>query len=227
MVTALAAAAASCIDFVAPDLPALGAPAVFDASLRVRDGGSVQIEARLSPGLTEDGLRRRITRTSVRVLGRAVEPSAGGLDGRRIYFEEWRTTPDSVAGALTIEAPAIAGVGAPPALRWPGIRKLDRDTVFLAPEADLVLHVHTPADADPQPLNTSWLLQLEGFESSFVIGARGAAPQRSRSSAAGCPRRSAAPSAPCSATRAPCPCDPKAPTTSACCWSTAASRGRS
>jgi hypothetical protein len=39
-----------------------------------------------------------------------------------------------------------------------------------------VLHVHTAADDDPEPLNRSWLLQLEGFESSFVIGARGAPP---------------------------------------------------
>lgn len=176
MVAILSAVAASCIDFVAPDLPALGAPAVFDASLRVRETGDVQIEANLSPGLTEDGLRRQVTRPAVRVLGRDVSPAGGGLDGRRSYFQEWRTTPDSVAGELTIEAPAIAGVGAPPALRWPGIRKPDGDTVFLPPERDLVLHVHTATDDDPKPLNRSWLLQLEGFESSFVIGARGAPP---------------------------------------------------
>lgn len=174
---ALAAVVASCIDFVAPDLPELGAPAVFDAALRVQENGSVQIDARLSPGLTDDGLRRQVTRPAVRVLDRDVEPRSGGLDGRRSYFEEWRTTRDSVAGTLSIEAPAVAGVGSPPALRWPGIRKLDGDTVFLTSEQDLVLHVHTAADDAPAPLNRSWLLQLDGFESSFVIGARGVPPE--------------------------------------------------
>ena len=168
--------ATACVDFVAPDLPEIGAPAVFQGALRVRADGSVQVDGQLAPGLDEDGFRRRVAREAVVALGRMVAPGSTAPNGTRSYFDEWSTTIDSVAGTLTLEAPAVEGVGPPPAIRWSGLAKLDSDTVPVAAGEDLVLRVRLSGADEPPPLNDSWLLQLTGEEGQFRIGADGAPP---------------------------------------------------
>jgi hypothetical protein len=172
----LALLTAACIDFVAPDLPEIGAPAVFQGNVRVREDGTVRVDAQLVPGIDEDGFRRRLATDEVIALGRRIPPRATMPNGTRGYVEEWMTTPDSVAGALALEAPVVEGVDAPPSIRWSGLVRVGPDTVALADGRDLVLRLAVTGPDAPMALNRSWNLQLISTEGRFGISADGVPP---------------------------------------------------
>ena len=73
--------ATGCIDFVAPDEPQIGGPAIFQATLRVADDGAVRIVGELEPGIDEDGFRRTVASEPVegeRALPEPVEQAGVG-----------------------------------------------------------------------------------------------------------------------------------------------------
>jgi hypothetical protein len=176
LIGAVALLAAGCIDFVAPDLPQVGGPAVFEGALRVRDDGPVRIDGELAPGIDEDGIRRRVPREAMIALDDSILPTNIQTDGTRRYLETRVADASVAAGPLSLEAPVVAGVDSPPAIRWIGIVRVDPDTLVLASGSDLVLRTFSAGTDVPAPLISSWTLQLRGGEDNFRIGANGAPP---------------------------------------------------
>lgn len=173
---ALAAAAGACIDFVEPDLPFRGQPALFQGVLRVWDDGRVAADGSLTPGFDDDAVPRDVRRETLRALNRVVAPAAVAEDGRRTYMEQWTTTRDSVAGTLVFEAPLLAGGAPPPGFRWAGIGTPQGDTLTVAAGADLTLVVETGPVEEPAPSTRQWLLSLSGSSGTLRIGADGVPP---------------------------------------------------
>jgi hypothetical protein len=176
-VAALVQLVACDIDFVEPDLPERGAPAVFEATLRTINGTSMELEARLAPGLDESGLRRSLLRESVRLNGSDVLPDSVLRNGTRVY----RATlllPASTR-PITLEAPRVEDVTATiPVVRWFEVMRQGRDTVDVAPGNDLVLTVDTTGIAlVPPPAIRQWVVLLRGDGDEFLtIGANGTPP---------------------------------------------------
>lgn len=166
----------ACIDFVAPDVPQIGAPAVFEGAVRVIEGGEVRIDGELTPGLDEDGIRRSVVREAMIALDDSILPRDVEPDGTLIYLERRPATPGVTAGPFHLEAPVVLGVDPPPSIRWSGIVKLDPDTLALEPDSDLELRTLTAGTDMPAPLSSSWTLILGSGDDLFRIGANGAPP---------------------------------------------------
>jgi hypothetical protein len=169
---------AGCIDFVEPDLPERGAPAVIQAAIRLTDLGDAQLEALLAPGLDRSGLRREVTRDTVIVLGRAVTPDSIARNGSRRYRDSWSAPAAVVAGPVTFRAPLLENLNAaPPELIWTGARRLGPDTIDIVRGQDLVLVVGPGAGSGlPSPDVQQWFLRLEGDDGAFNISADGPPP---------------------------------------------------
>lgn len=166
------------IDFVEPDLPERGAPVVFEATLRVLDGSTIEVGARLAPGLDESGIRRTLQREAMRVLGAEIAPDSVLRNGTRVYLA---TLPvvGIPADPITLEAPKVEDVGAlPPVVRWFGLTRQGPDTVELAPGSDLILTVDSAAAAAvPPPDIRQWTLLLTGAGRAFFsVGSNGVPP---------------------------------------------------
>ncbi|MGH7554574.1 MAG: hypothetical protein ACREMQ_16340 [Longimicrobiales bacterium] len=176
-VATLALLAACDIDFVEPDLPERGAPAVFEATLRTNDGATVDLQARLAPGLDESGLRRGLLRASVRLLGTDVLADSVLRNGTRVYRAALPLGP--ATRPITLEAPQVEDVTAMiPVVRWSEIMRQGSDTVEVARGSDLVLMVDTTrAAVQPAPAIRQWVLLLRGDGDEFLtIGSNGTPP---------------------------------------------------
>ncbi|MGH7505043.1 MAG: hypothetical protein ACRELX_05315 [Longimicrobiales bacterium] len=176
LIAAALTAAGGCIDFVEPDLPQRGAPAVVQAFLRAAGDGTLVVEATLAPGLDEDGFRRSVLRETLLVADSAIAPSEVARNGTRSYAAKWTANDVVPEGVVRFEAPLIADVASPPSLSWPGIRRLDGDTVVLKPGEALGLRIATGGIEDPVPELRQWMLQLSGEDGAFRIGADGFPP---------------------------------------------------
>jgi len=166
----------SCIDFIEPDLPDRGAPAVIQATLRLLDDSILQVDARLAPGFDEVGLGRRITRETLRVAGRDVPPDSVLRNGTHVYRTDLDVAPLAL-GAIVFEAPVVRDVASPPAARWFPVRRAGADSLELAIGEDLVLTT-APADGSPEPPPTiqQWTLSLVAGGARFTIAASGVPP---------------------------------------------------
>lgn len=171
-------ALAACIDFVEPDLPSLGAPAVIQATIRLTDQGEAELDALLAPGLDEAGLRRAVTRDTILVLGRPVVPDSIAHNGSRHYRAVWPSPATAVAEPVTFRAPSLGSLTArPPEVVWAGARRVGPDTLRVAAGQDLFLEVGPGAGSQlPQPDRQQWFLRLEGDSSAFNISADGPPP---------------------------------------------------
>jgi len=169
---------AGCIDFVEPELPELGAPAVIQVTMRVTDRGEAEVEALLAPGLDRAGLQRTVLRDTLFVLGRAVVPDSIARNGSRRYRDAWQASAGAVAEPVTFRAPHLADLGAsPPEVTWTGARRLGPDTLAVVRGGDVVLEVGGGAGtALPEPELQQWFLRLEGEEGAFNISADGPPP---------------------------------------------------
>ena len=173
---ALVASLGACIDFVEPDLPERGAPAVVQATLRAGDDGSLAVEALLTPGLDEDGFRRTLLREALIVADTAIAPIDVARNGTRSYVAAFATA-FAPEGEIRFEAPVVRAVGAaPPSVAWSGIRALDDDTVRVSIGDDLVLRITTEGAEDPRPELRQWQVQLTAAERSFRLGGDGVPP---------------------------------------------------
>lgn len=170
--------AGGCIDFVEPDIAELGAPAVIQATIRLTDLGTVEVDARLVPGLDGAGFRRSVEDPPLEVLGRIVDVDSVSRNGTRRYVASWLASPDIVADTVTFRAPAVRPVSAAaPAIQWLGIRREGEDTVSLDEDEDLRLAIRlTPGDAQPQPQIRQWFLRLGNDSTAFNISADGVPP---------------------------------------------------
>jgi hypothetical protein len=173
-----ALAVSGCVDFVAPDLPELGAPAVIEATIRLTDQGVAELDARLVPGLDIAGYRRPIPHDTIDVLGLRIAPDSTYRNGTRRYVERWAVDPAAVGLPARFLAPDVDGILATrPSIEWAGIRRIGADTIEPGPEGDVMLYVAMgEGGALPAPAIRQWFLRLEGDTSAFGISADGPPP---------------------------------------------------
>lgn len=176
LVVALACAPlAGCLDFLDPNLPAPG-PALATVSLFLAGNGTVDARASVAPGMSLAHEWRTIPHDTLLVDSVPVGPTTVHSNGTRDYQA---TVPlPTPAGPVTLQLPVVSGIDqAPPPLRWYAVRRLDPDTVALAPGGDLFLHVDTTKPPEtPAPAAPQWVLQLAAGVHSFQLGADGMPP---------------------------------------------------
>jgi hypothetical protein len=172
----LASLCAGCIDFIEPDLPARGAPAVLELTVRLLETDTTQVEGRLVPGLDEAGVPRRITDERLRVLGRGIEPAAVAKNGTRVYRTDWPGAAADAADAIEARGPVVEGLLSP-GIRWYGMRRSGPASVPLDTTADLRLTVEViTGSAEPDPEIRWWFLTLSDTTGAFRLGGDGAPP---------------------------------------------------
>ena len=169
-----------CFDFVEPDLPEAGAPAVLQTTISTDETGRFQAGALLVPSLTVEGLNRRIPDDTLRVSGFKLVPSAVRKNDTREYALA-TTLPDPATRLrpIRVQAPLVTGVVAqPPSVDWFALERADPDTVIARANQDLELHlIVEPGQSQPQPNQRLWNLDLVGEDSLiFRIGAQGLPP---------------------------------------------------
>ncbi len=171
----LALPLAGCIDFVDPNLPLPGA-AVLQVNVHLLGNLTFSMEATLQPGLAPSLEFRTVPNDTLVVNGQPVAPTTVHHNQARDYST---TLPlPAEIGPVTVQAPAVTGIaGRPPLLSWYGVRRLDPDTVLVAPGGDLHLHVDASAGPGvPPPRNRQWFLQLFAGGHMFQLGADGPPP---------------------------------------------------
>ena len=167
---------AGCIDFVEPDLPARGAPAVLQLTVRLLETDTTTVEARLVPGLDEAGVPRRVTDSRLRVLGRDIEPTGTSSSGTRAYLEAWPGAGADAAGPIEASGPGMEDL-ASPTIRWYAMRRPGPAAVSLGPGADLRLTVNViDGVAEPEPEIRWWFLTLSDSAGAFRLGGDGEPP---------------------------------------------------
>lgn len=174
----LSLALAGCIDFVEPELPELGAPAVIQAAIRVTDRGEAGIEAVLVPGLDRAGFKRNVPSDTLFALGRAIGSDSIARNGSRHYRDAWQASAGATAEPVTFRAPFLADLsGSPPELTWTGARRVGPDTLSLVRGDDLFLEIAEGEGISlPEPELQQWFLRLEGEDRAFNISADGLPP---------------------------------------------------
>ena len=169
-----------CFDFVEPDLPEAGAPAILQAAIHVDSDGTVQFDGLLAPALTVDGFERVIQNDTIRVFGIGVGSDSVLPNSSRIYHFNERV-PAVGAQPISLEAPDIEDVLAnPPVIRWQNIRRIDADTIMWQAPADLVLRIAKTESSEPAPQGRQWIVDLISEEGNFRIGSNGIPPDSIR-----------------------------------------------
>jgi hypothetical protein len=171
----LALLCAGCWEFVDPEFPEVGAPAVMQVSAFVTEDGRANITGVLLPGVREGGFQRLVPDDTLRILGLKLAPENVERTGRRTYRFDGEIGRRPLEGALTIDAPVVNGVtGPPPHISWFGIRKLDPDTIRWRRGTELVLHVDTTlAPSLPPPQIQYWFLEMRAGARVFGVSANG------------------------------------------------------
>lgn len=172
---------AGCWDFVAPDFPEAGAPAVVQLNVTVDQTGMVNVNGVLVPGLDIGGVIRDVANDTVQVYGTPIGPSAVRRNGTREYSFAQRIPSVTHNTPLDVRAPEVENVpGPPPQIHWFGIRKADPDTLLWTRGTDLVLHIENDlGTSSPQPGLRQWFLQLIG-NVAFRISSDGFPPEELR-----------------------------------------------
>lgn len=169
---------AACYDFVEPDFPEAGAPAVLQASVFADESGSISINALLVPGLGIGGFQRNVLRDTLDIYGVALAPKAVRKNGSREYnFSETRPRA-ALTRPFDVSAPRVEDVpGTPPSVEWFPIRRADPDTIVWKRGTDLILRVDTALGrSQPVPAIRQWFLTLTGTAVSFRISSDGLPP---------------------------------------------------
>lgn len=166
--------AASCIDFVVPDLAEQGAPAVLFLEVRMVGVDTVTIGGTLAPGIDETGFIREVGARPLQVAGLSVQPVRIGEDGSLTYEER---RPFDFGATVRVLAPELPDAGAQaPEVDWPTVQRADPDTVTLQPDGSLVVHPIIAQPALPQPDIVQWSLRVESEMSAVTITADGLPP---------------------------------------------------
>src|SRR5690606_24143665 len=170
------AACAGCVDFVEPDLAERGAPAVLRLDVRIA-GDSAAVEARLTPGIDEDGFIRVAGADPLRVEGVAVTVTSLAETGTRTYDATVRLPAGATAGGIRIEAPAVDDVDAPPpAVQWPALVDARGAVVPQRPDGRVVISPVVAGESVPEPDLRQWSLRLDGAGAAVTITATGLPP---------------------------------------------------
>ena len=170
---------AGCLDFVEPDLPERGAPAVAQISVIVSDSGTLALQAEVAPGIDASGFRRTLINDEVQAAGYSIAPRDTTAGGGRRYASTVSVARDRVANTIEIVAPSITHTSVAPAVRWVGLQRLDPDTVTLGPDGSLRLHVIERPDptVGAPPDTRQWFLTLIGDNNNFRLGSNGPPPE--------------------------------------------------
>jgi hypothetical protein len=182
--------AAGCWDFVEPDFPEAGAPAVLQATAIVSENGAFSFDALLAPGLAIGGVQRRVLRDTLDVYNLKLGPVSVRRNGSREYaVTDTLNIADVLALPFELRGPVVEGItGPPPQVRWFGYRKADPDTITWTRGTDLLLHVRMTAGASlPAPPIRQWFLEIRGSSRSFRISADSLPPNDLRIPAAWVP----------------------------------------
>lgn len=179
LIVVLALLCGACWDFVEPDFPEAGAPAVLQASVFIDEQGAGNINALLVPGLTFGGFVRDVPNDTLLFYDRALAPTAVRRNGTREYNDAGILVEgDPLAQPFVLVGPDVTDItGPPPRVRWPTIRKIGPDTVSWTRGTTLVLRVDTVlAPAEPPPQIQQWFLDLRGSDRSFRVSSDGLPP---------------------------------------------------
>ena len=172
---------AGCIDFVEPELPERGAPAVAEISVLVSDSGDLAVSGAMTPGFASDGLRRVVTNGSVRAGTYSIPPVDTLGNGGLRYGSSQVVDATFMRGDVLVRAPAVSRTDGTPIVLWPGLARLDPDTIFLRADGSLVLRAATSGPIvdlfmSPPPDTRQWFLTLSGNTGVFRLGSDGEPP---------------------------------------------------
>lgn len=161
---------AGCLDFVEPELPERGAPAVAQISVVLSDSGALSVNATVAPGFDDDGLRREVLDATIATAGYTVSPDT--LESGDLRYAVTLAVDTAVtARAIDIRGPRVAGTTGIPLVRWPTVGRADGDTVSVEADGTLRLHVRVEEDAGaPAPDTRQWFLTLAGDSTTFRLG---------------------------------------------------------
>lgn len=169
-----------CLDFVEPDFPGAGAPALLQVTLNLEPAGSGNISGVLVPGLTFGGFVRDVPNDTLLVNGLRVGPINVRDNGTREYQLNGAVAADPIDTDTPFEvvAPPVEEVtGRPPDIRWYTITKLGGDTIAWTRGTDLVVSVDTAlVPSSPSPQIRQWFLEIAGATRSFRLSSDGLPP---------------------------------------------------
>jgi len=190
VVLLLALLSSACWDFVEPEFPEAGAPALLQATAAVDEQGDLVFGALLIPGLAIGGVQRPVPDDTLDVYNLKLGPDSIARNGRRRYsFDGRLTLTNAILLPFELHAPVVEGVtGPPPHVRWFGVRKTDPDTITWSRNTDLLLHVQPVAGVPvPLPASRQWFMEVRGSSRSFRISADSLPPGEIRIPAAWVP----------------------------------------
>lgn len=180
VVAIIAASLAACWDFIEPDFPGAGAPAVFQANMTVNERGVGNLTGLLVPGLATSGFLREIPNDSLLVNGKRITPVNVRANNTREYQVNGFIGDSTVTvpPVLDLLPPRVEGIASDPLrVRWYGVRKLDPDTITWVPGTNLVLRIDTAlATPEPFPQIRQWFLDINGVTRSYRISSDGLPP---------------------------------------------------
>lgn len=177
----LSLCSAACWDFVEPDFPEAGAPAVLSGSTFLDENGRAQISMVLAPGLTVGGLQRGVLNDTLVIFGMKLAPKEVRKNGSREYAFIGDVGGSAISQPFDVLAPQVEGVTRPPAIHWFGIRKAGPDTISWREGTDLILSIDTTlAPSIPAPQIQQWFLDLRGGDRPFRVSSDGLPPANLR-----------------------------------------------
>jgi hypothetical protein len=173
-----AGALAGCLDFVEPELPERGAPAVARLVVVVSDSGRLTMSGEAEPGFDEDGFRRRFADPTVRVGSMTFEPEGESAAGALIFGSAVAIAGSAVSDTLALLPPAVREIAERPTVRWAGAGRAGPDTLRLNETGGLRLALRTSSEpaGSPPPETRQWFLTLTGDEGAFRLSADGPPP---------------------------------------------------
>jgi hypothetical protein len=177
-VAVVAAAFAACIDFVDPNIPDAGGPAVISATSVISERGTIDVRAVLNPGLDLAGIRRIVPDPGLAVNDTVIAPDRIQRDGDRIYQSLFAFDVATGRVAVRFLAPPVPGIAAPPpTAHLVGIRRMGPDTLRIASGSDLLIRLaREPGTSEPEPLSRQWFLTLAADTAEFRLGGNGPPP---------------------------------------------------
>lgn len=170
-------ACSACIDFVEPEFPEAGAPAVFRTTVFL-DDDVLRVNATLAPRFDRFAFERQVPNDTMYVNGMAVAPEDTAAFGARTYAQSWSPPPASVANGITVTAPDVEGIDAPPpAAHWVPAVRVGSDTVTITAGEAIVLHLDaTPGESGSSSAFRQWFLTLNSGTTTLRISADAAPP---------------------------------------------------
>ncbi len=166
----------ACVDLAEPNIPSLGAPAIFNITLRQIPGTPFDVSGTLSAGREVSGVRRRVL-TPLIVLGQPFNVGEPNAQGIYVLSPKPLSPPAGFVGPFDVQGPIIDGLAEPTQFRWYGIRRLDPDVVRPDSIGDVTLHIESDAGpAVPANRTRQWFLDLRGDFGSIRVSGDGAPP---------------------------------------------------